>query len=339
MKKKQKLSAMFLASVITAGTVSSLSVGARNLTGYDKEEFAKIIAKSDHYIPPSENYRISDIYLTKRETPTSSGTYDYYLMGYGAAYCNPNKVNIKINKSDFDNTVALIREILPEAVVAQSEEADGLYSVSIAGFSEEKKLRFEESYNKEITLNQANSIYNKLSKIADIQSFDYEKVFINPLVGESHITDFDLNSYNGKDDEKIKQLEQYIANTNLKCHVEKNSLCVTVIPDEEISAADLSALSQQIQDDLGIEQFIFNRSLEYDVNSTLIDLHNNIKGDANDDGNLALSDAITIMQAVGNPDKYKLTAQGEYNADIAGDFDGITNLDALTIQRKLLKLE
>ena len=68
-------------------------------------------------------------------------------------------------------------------------------------------------------------------------------------------------------------------------------------------------------------------------------MHNNLKGDANNDGTLALSDAVAIMQTVGNPDTYGLTAQGEYNADIAGDFDGITNLDALTVQRKLLKLE
>ena len=68
-------------------------------------------------------------------------------------------------------------------------------------------------------------------------------------------------------------------------------------------------------------------------------MHANIKGDANDDGNLALSDAIMVMQTVGNPDGYKLTAQGEYNADIAGDSDGITNADALAIQRKLLNLE
>ena len=70
-----------------------------------------------------------------------------------------------------------------------------------------------------------------------------------------------------------------------------------------------------------------------------VEMHANVKGDANDDGNLALSDAITIMQTIGNPDVYKLTAQGEYNADIAGDFDGITNADALAIQRKLLGLE
>ena len=50
---------------------------------------------------------------------------------------------------------------------------------------------------------------------------------------------------------------------------------------------------------------------------------------------------------IANPDKYgengtaetHITEQGKKNADIAGENDGITNADALTIQKKLLKLD
>jgi len=72
---------------------------------------------------------------------------------------------------------------------------------------------------------------------------------------------------------------------------------------------------------------------------TVYDFHNNILGDANDDDQLSLSDAIAILQSIGNPDDYELTPQGEYNADIVGNGDGITNADALTVQRRLLGLE
>ena len=68
-------------------------------------------------------------------------------------------------------------------------------------------------------------------------------------------------------------------------------------------------------------------------------MHNNIDGDANNDGELSLADAISIMQAIGNPDEYTLTPQGEFNADIAGNYDGLTNMDALAVQKKLLNLE
>ena len=39
------------------------------------------------------------------------------------------------------------------------------------------------------------------------------------------------------------------------------------------------------------------------------------------------------MQAIANPDKYKLSAQGEFNADSKGD--GLTVDDAIAIQKKL----
>ena len=72
-----------------------------------------------------------------------------------------------------------------------------------------------------------------------------------------------------------------------------------------------------------------------------------IEGDANCDGQLNMADAVLIMQSLANPDKYgtngtderHLTAQGEKNADITGDNDGVTNADALAIQKKLLGLD
>jgi hypothetical protein len=72
-----------------------------------------------------------------------------------------------------------------------------------------------------------------------------------------------------------------------------------------------------------------------------------IEGDANCDGELSMADAVLIMQFIANPDKYgengtneyHITEQGKINADIAGANDGITNSDALEVQKKLLKLK
>ncbi|MBP7343957.1 MAG: leucine-rich repeat protein [Clostridia bacterium] len=60
-------------------------------------------------------------------------------------------------------------------------------------------------------------------------------------------------------------------------------------------------------------------------------------GDSNGDGRIDMSDAVLIMQTIANPSKYKLNEQGSKNADMDGD--GVTNADALAIQKKLLKLE
>lgn len=59
-------------------------------------------------------------------------------------------------------------------------------------------------------------------------------------------------------------------------------------------------------------------------------------GDANADNSVDMSDVVSIMQALANPDKYKLTDQGRLNGDVFEAGGGITSNDALTIQKFLL---
>lgn len=67
-------------------------------------------------------------------------------------------------------------------------------------------------------------------------------------------------------------------------------------------------------------------------------------GDVNVDGKVDMSDAVFIMQSLSNPGVYGLgepkglTVQGAVNADIVNN-DGITNEDALFIQRCMLELD
>lgn len=55
-------------------------------------------------------------------------------------------------------------------------------------------------------------------------------------------------------------------------------------------------------------------------------------GDANEDGTIDLADATSIIQHIGNEDKYGLSAQGIANSDTNGD-GKITGADARIIQR------
>lgn len=61
-------------------------------------------------------------------------------------------------------------------------------------------------------------------------------------------------------------------------------------------------------------------------------------GDANCDRKVDVSDAVLIMQTLSNPSKYKLTEQGRANADCSGNGDGVTNADALAIQKYKLEI-
>ncbi|MBQ4534031.1 MAG: hypothetical protein IJA18_02405 [Ruminococcus sp.] len=61
-------------------------------------------------------------------------------------------------------------------------------------------------------------------------------------------------------------------------------------------------------------------------------------GDANGDGKVLLNDSILILQYLGNPDAYPLSDQAKANADVSNPGDGITNSDALAIQKYVLEL-
>ena len=69
-------------------------------------------------------------------------------------------------------------------------------------------------------------------------------------------------------------------------------------------------------------------------------------GDANCDGKVLLNDAVLVLQALGNADAFgtngsdanHITAQGVANADVYENGTGLTNSDALQIQKYCLKL-
>ena len=56
-----------------------------------------------------------------------------------------------------------------------------------------------------------------------------------------------------------------------------------------------------------------------------------LKGDANCDGKVTIADATAILQAVGNSDKYGLSAEGAANGDVV-EPAGITAADAVQIK-------
>ena len=61
-------------------------------------------------------------------------------------------------------------------------------------------------------------------------------------------------------------------------------------------------------------------------------------GDANLDNSVTVADAVTILQYIGNKDKYALDEEAKENADCYDPGDGITGKDALAIQKLDAKL-
>ena len=71
-----------------------------------------------------------------------------------------------------------------------------------------------------------------------------------------------------------------------------------------------------------------------------------VSGDANCDGGVSIADAVLIMQSIANPAKFgengtdenHITPKGSANADCCNVGDGVTNKDALAIQKYKLQL-
>lgn len=92
---------------------------------------------------------------------------------------------------------------------------------------------------------------------------------------------------------------------------------------------------------------VFNESADDEINISE-EFHSNLSllnaididrsGDANLDGNMDLADAILIMQANANPNKYEMTGKGRFNADVDDTGNGITLNDANHIQMVLVGL-
>ena len=76
-------------------------------------------------------------------------------------------------------------------------------------------------------------------------------------------------------------------------------------------------------------------SQEQTTTTTPVDINPDdfIWGDANCDTNVSISDAVAILQSIGNKDKYELKTQGALNADCCDPGDGVTARDALSIQK------
>lgn len=64
----------------------------------------------------------------------------------------------------------------------------------------------------------------------------------------------------------------------------------------------------------------------------IMDIHSG-NGDANLDGKLSVADSVTILQYIGNNDKYAISEEQRDSADCYNPGDGLTAMDALTIQR------
>lgn len=160
------------------------------------------------------------------------------------------------------------------------------------------------------------------------------------LVTESFVYTPYLPYYFYLDEEDKLALKNYLKDNNYDWHVENEDGTngIYVAPNEKVTLEEQIEMVNMIYDDLGFTiDWIMLMSTGKVADN--VDVLGSVEGDANTDGELTLADSIAIMQSVGNPDEYALDVQQKFNADFSGDGDGVTIMDALEIQKKLIGLE
>ncbi len=186
-------------------------------------------------------------------------------------------------------------------------------------------------------------LYSKIAETAKVQKF---KIYgSTTTVSGSGYIPFKSPTYyvNGISAEQIDNLAEYVEDENLDFTIECGKAVhedyelyeCNLIPNYDITLDEHIEIAADIANTLGIDMPIVYQEAGNVSGSGDVDIFNAINGDANEDGETDLADATAIMQAIGNPDKYELSAQGEFNADVNGN--GLTGADAIAIQEKLIE--
>lgn len=113
-----------------------------------------------------------------------------------------------------------------------------------------------------------------------------------------------------------------------------------LIENENSSKIELTDISAENEGEYNVK-LTSSSGIEKTVTAFRITVADNgekyIAGDANCDGKVTIADSTSILQYLGNEDKYSLTPQGKINADVDGSV-GITGMDAITLQKVDAKL-
>ena len=156
----------------------------------------------------------------------------------------------------------------------------------------------------------------------------------------------DITDYIYIEESDIQRLQNFVAENDFDFTVEVSDIesfkrC-HLIPNENMTIDEQFYAAALIRQELDLdsttwmllnngEYFGNDRSINLEEKD--VDVLNSVDGDANEDGNMNIADAATVVQVIGNPDEYTVTSQGEFNADL--DENGLTATDVFVIQKKV----
>lgn len=226
-----------------------------------------------------------------------------------------------------------LREIIPEAnlrePIIQNNTKGYLFYISTKS---DNTLRFASELDYLLTEDDIRSVIS--CKKDNLESVTFNENWYSNMIYLPKNPDFSVDN--------IETVSEFFTSKNIGFTVtdyEDNKNRKAIVFDEEIPAAEYMELDFELGEKTGLtcgKLSYYETASSFANNS--IEYFDIVSGDANNDGELNLADAILVLQSIGNPDEYRLTQQGKYNADVYNPGDGITTSDAVAIQQKLLGL-
>lgn len=327
-KTKRFMAAMIAAALIPVATMQ-FSVSAIGETdeqiAFFRENYAKV--ESVRAIPypsdgmedlPEELTRFDEIYIGKMKNGNTEVVGLRNIQNYVRM--------VTTNAEETENIKASILGIMPDAdIFCNTKSTEGIvWEIRSSGHS----VPF--IHDEADTLDSAlvKKIYKALNQYS-IKTFTFFADRQEGYRGHSA----DVLCYPA---DKAEALEAYFADcgksftivTTENIDISYNDT-VTAVPDTEMTIEEKVAFANQVYDDTGISTF-FDFLESADTYGSTIDATAE-QGDANCDDKVTVSDAVAVLQYIANREKYPMTAQARFNADMDGE-DGLTGDDVRAIQ-------
>ena len=324
--KKRIISCLLSAMMITSAVPFAAQAFDDDIT---EDTFKDAVLIEDYdWLDNNVYFKIKEVYL-RYNTDTDSAAISYVQEF-------PDEICFKVSaNADIDDISHTAAEIDPELVLNFNNIlTDGGYYITF-------RSRTESGEYKRIKLETAKLLYKSVKE----NVMDYYNCKLGQNFSDTVYYSY-LTEYYGKGDIEEK-LEEYIAETGLNAKLEligKSDIYETpgastpyyryrLVPETELSGEDHLALAKDIYEktELIPNGHVFENLIDDTTAGIVIDAVNSVEGDANCDGEAKIGDAVAVLQSIALPDKYALTEQGKFNADI--DCNGITASDAIAIQK------
>ncbi|MDE6775932.1 MAG: dockerin type I repeat-containing protein [Ruminococcus sp.] len=335
---KKRLVSILSAGAFLISSVNVLNAGA--VATFENSLSPQYEQKMENYVEFED-----DGFFTKKSTNPDNWTRCYYKKDAKdcsfvriESYIAP-KMIIRLRNND---DTELVSEII--------QSYNSSYYIMTNSYSDITEYRVYDYSGVYKMMYHSKKIYQDLKELAEVVSFDYFPAdgwfYLEERSFPPSITSY---AYDQTKENKAEVLQQYIDDNNLDftvvtydyesdLHYYDDYIGCYLKPNYDIGFEEHLEIAKRIKNDLGYTyrgDVVVVPDSDESLRIQNIDVCNSIDGDSNDDGELTVADATLILQNIGNSDKYKLSPQGEFNADITGDGDGISALDALEIQKIL----